>query len=77
MTLGAVVWLSVSTLTAHMLPPGDHIRELRLADQIRSYMVHIPRSYDATKSTPVVVVFHSANDERVDDGPVLRPEREG
>ena len=60
MTSGAVVWLSLSTLTAHMLPPGDHIRELTVADQIRSYTVHIPGSYDASRPTPVVLVFHSA-----------------
>lgn len=60
MTSGAVVWLSLYALTAHVLPPGDHVRELRVADQIRSYVVHIPRSYDSNKSTPVVLVFHSA-----------------
>ena len=60
MISGAVLCLGLFTLTAHMLPPGDHIRELRVADQIRSYMIHIPRSYDVSKSTPVVLVFHSA-----------------
>jgi polyhydroxybutyrate depolymerase len=60
MNPGALVLLSVSALTAHMLPPGDYFRELRVDDQIRSYSVHIPPSYSTQRASPVVLVFHSA-----------------
>ena len=60
MNSAAIVLLSLSTLTAQMLPPGDHVRELRVVDQIRSYLVHIPLSYQSGKPAPVVLVFHSA-----------------
>jgi polyhydroxybutyrate depolymerase len=42
------------------LAPGDHARELRIGDQIRSYLVHVPPSLDGQKPVPVVLVFHSA-----------------
>ncbi len=60
MNFGALVLLSLSVLTAQMLPPGDHVRELRVADQFRSYSVHLPPSYDFRRPSPVVLVFHSA-----------------
>ena len=60
MNSAALVLLSLSALTAHMLPPGDHVRELRVVDQIRSYSVHIPPSYNSRRPSPVVLVFHSA-----------------
>ena len=60
MNPGTLVLLTLSALTAHMLPAGDHVRELRIADQIRSYSVHIPPSYDFRRPAPIVLVFHSA-----------------
>jgi polyhydroxybutyrate depolymerase len=57
---GALVLLSLSALTPQKLLPGDHFRELPVADQIRSYSIHIPPSYTPQKPSPVVVVFHSA-----------------
>src|SRR5271166_2387620 len=60
MNSAALVLLSLSAWTAHMLPPGDHVRELRVVDQIRSYSVHIPPSYNSRRPSPVVLVFHSA-----------------
>src|SRR5208337_1271432 len=60
MNSAALVLLSLSALTAQMLPPGDHVRELRIGDQIRSYSVHIPPSYNSRSPSPVVLVFHSA-----------------
>jgi polyhydroxybutyrate depolymerase len=60
MTAGYVVSLALSVVSAHMLPSGDHSRELRVGDQVRSYQLHIPSSYQAGTPTPVVLVFHSA-----------------
>jgi polyhydroxybutyrate depolymerase len=40
------------------LPPGDHIRTLEVDQRSRSYLVHIPKSYDGTKAVPVVLAFH-------------------
>jgi len=60
MNPGALVLLSLSTLTAQMLPAGDHVRELRIGDEIRSYSVHIPPSYNSRRPASVVLVFHSA-----------------
>ncbi len=60
MNASAVVLLGLATVSAHMLPPGDHVRELRIGSQIRSYSVHIPLSYNYRKPSPVVLVFHSA-----------------
>jgi polyhydroxybutyrate depolymerase len=42
------------------LPPGDHVRSLKIGDHSRSYSVHVPPSYDARRPTPVVLAFHSA-----------------
>ncbi len=37
---------------------GDHTRSLSLGDLKRSYLVHVPKSYDGTKPFPVVLAFH-------------------
>jgi len=40
------------------LTPGDHTRSIEIDGRRRSYLVHVPESYDAEKPTPVVLVFH-------------------
>ena len=40
------------------LDPGDSTRTLTVGDLKRSYLVHIPKSYDPKKPTPVVLAFH-------------------
>jgi polyhydroxybutyrate depolymerase len=60
MTSGSLLLVALSAIAAKPLPPGDHIRELIIGDQFRSYSVHIPPSYDPKTPTPVVLVFHSA-----------------
>jgi polyhydroxybutyrate depolymerase len=40
------------------LASGDHTRNLRFEDRDRRYLIHIPKSYAASKPTPVVLVFH-------------------
>ena len=42
------------------LKPGDYTRELKVGDVTRSYLMHIPPSYDPKKKTPVVLAFHGA-----------------
>jgi poly(3-hydroxybutyrate) depolymerase len=40
------------------LTAGDHTRTLRVGKLERRYRVYIPKKYDASKATPVIVVFH-------------------
>ncbi len=40
------------------LTAGDHTRTLRVGDLERRYRVYIPKKYDASNATPVIVVFH-------------------
>lgn len=42
------------------LTPGDHTRGFALDHRDRSYLVHVPKTYDLTKPTPVVLAFHGA-----------------
>ena len=56
----SLLLMTLCTLAPRPLTAGDHLRELRIGDQFRSYSVHVPPSYDARKPTPVVLVFHSA-----------------
>ncbi len=53
--------LGVGPATAPVpLGPGDHLRRLTVDGRPRSYLVHVPPSYDPAKPTPVVVAFHGA-----------------
>ena len=40
------------------LTAGDHMRTLRVGELERRYRVYIPKKCDASKATPVIVVFH-------------------
>lgn len=40
------------------LTPGDHTRSLVVAGRERSYLVHVPRAYDAGQPAAVVLAFH-------------------
>ncbi|AGA26545.1 extracellular catalytic domain type 1 short-chain-length polyhydroxyalkanoate depolymerase [Singulisphaera acidiphila] len=40
------------------LEPGDSTRTITVGDLERSYLVHVPKSYDGSKPVPVVLVFH-------------------
>jgi polyhydroxybutyrate depolymerase len=39
---------------------GDHRRELTVDGRKRSYLVHVPPTYDPAKPTPLVLAFHGA-----------------
>src|SRR5438445_11884944 len=45
---------------ADPLGPGDHDRTVKVGEQERSYVLHVPKSYDAKKPAPVVVALHGA-----------------
>jgi len=40
------------------IQPGDHTRSLEVDARTRTYIVHVPLSYDGTKPFPVVLAFH-------------------
>ncbi|MCY2929712.1 MAG: hypothetical protein NTV86_09510 [Planctomycetota bacterium] len=52
--------MSRPTTQPTALGPGDHVRTLTVDGRSRSYLVHVPPQYDATKATPVVLIFHGA-----------------
>ncbi|MBL8794597.1 MAG: dienelactone hydrolase family protein [Planctomycetia bacterium] len=52
-----------------LLGPGDHTRSIKLGEQTRSYLVHIPKGYDPKKPTPVVLALHGA----AMNGPMMAP----
>lgn len=40
------------------LPPGDSTRMLQVDSKMRSYVLHVPSTYDGSKAAPLVVDFH-------------------
>lgn len=60
MTTGSVLLSALFLLGNVPLAPGDHVRPLPVAGEVRSYAIHVPPSYDAKRPTPVVLVLHSA-----------------
>lgn len=42
------------------LQAGDHVQKLIVDQRSRTYLVHVPRKYDPTVSTPIVLIFHGA-----------------
>lgn len=43
---------------ANTLGIGDHSRALTVDGLKRTYVVHVPKSYDGSQPCPVVLVFH-------------------
>jgi polyhydroxybutyrate depolymerase len=39
---------------------GDYTRTLMMGEQKRTYLVHVPKHYDPTKSVPVVLALHGS-----------------
>ena len=58
--LFCLAMLIVLPANAEPLQSGDHKRSLELDKRTRSYLVHIPKSYDGSKAWPVVLAFHGA-----------------
>jgi polyhydroxybutyrate depolymerase len=40
------------------LGPGDHTRTLTVGGRERSYLAHVPKSYDGSRAFPVVLAYH-------------------
>jgi polyhydroxybutyrate depolymerase len=49
-----------STKKEDRLGPGDHTRTVTVGKEKRTYLVHIPKSYDPKKPAPVVLALHGA-----------------
>ena len=56
----ALQLIALLAISADPLAPGDHNRSLKMGEQTRSYLVHVPPKYDPQKPTPVVLVLHGA-----------------
>src|SRR3954453_3178070 len=50
--------LALPFAPAEALGPGEHTRTLASGGLERTYLVHVPRSYDGKRPYPVVLVFH-------------------
>ena len=42
------------------LGPGDSVRSVKMGDETRTFLVHVPKNYDPKKPTPVVLILHGA-----------------
>ena len=55
MSPAVLLLIALSAPGGNFLAVGDHSRELKIGETFRSYLVHIPRSYDPNRPTPVVL----------------------
>jgi polyhydroxybutyrate depolymerase len=60
MTAWCLPLAALLAVGADPLGPGDSTRTVKVGDQERSYVLHVPKSYDAKKPTPLVVALHGA-----------------
>jgi polyhydroxybutyrate depolymerase len=60
MNLWSAPLLALLAWNADPLTPGNHTRTLKVGSLTRSYIVHVPKSYDPKKPTPVLLAFHGA-----------------
>jgi polyhydroxybutyrate depolymerase len=45
------------------LKPGDHTRSVEVDQLSREYLVHVPKCYDGSKATPLVLAFHGGGSD--------------
>ncbi len=50
--------LLMAAVSANVLQPGDYRRSLTVDGRERTYLLHVPPSYDGHRSVPLVLVFH-------------------
>jgi polyhydroxybutyrate depolymerase len=55
-----LAFLALALARPDPLGPGDHKRTLTVDDLQRTYLVHVPKSYDPKIATPVVLALHGA-----------------
>jgi polyhydroxybutyrate depolymerase len=53
-----ILILAVAGTQTDTLGAGDHTRTLTVGTLKRTYLVHVPKSYDGTKPYPVVLAYH-------------------
>ena len=58
--MGAMLLICAALVHDTQLGPGNHTVRLGVDGWLRSYQVHIPKTYDPAKPMPVVLVFHGA-----------------
>ena len=60
--MNAAILCSVLALanSTEFLAPGNYTRTVQADGRERSYLVHIPKKYDAKNPTPVVLILHGA-----------------
>ena len=60
--MNAAILCSLLALAAsnESLAPGNYTRSVQADGRERSYLVHIPKKYDAKHPTPVVLILHGA-----------------
>ncbi|MSR59713.1 MAG: polyhydroxybutyrate depolymerase [Planctomycetaceae bacterium] len=59
--MNTLILLLVAFLPDPPPEPGKHTIRLTVDDRPRSYLMHIPTSYDAAQPTPVVLAFHGTS----------------
>lgn len=50
--------LALLTFSPEPLKPGGHARSVQVGEASRSYLLHVPPSYDPEKPTPLVLALH-------------------
>lgn len=55
-----VLLVSRSAAIAAEVHPGDHFQELRIDRLARTFIVHVPAQFDATRKWPAVIMLHGA-----------------
>src|SRR6266852_4821262 len=54
----ALTMLTLLNTGTDPIKSGDYLRSLQVGGRIRIYLVHVPKSYEGSKSYPVVLVLH-------------------
>jgi polyhydroxybutyrate depolymerase len=55
--------LLIMTTAADPFKPGNHTRSLEVDQRQRNYLVHVPPSYDGSRTFPVVLAFHGGGSD--------------
>jgi polyhydroxybutyrate depolymerase len=58
---------STGTCPTAVAPPGDTTRSVSVDGTMRSYVLHVPSTYDGKNPVPLVVDFHGVGDSGLDE----------
>ena len=56
--IGGVAWAKVQAERARAIPPGHQELTLKAGSLERSYLLHVPPTYEKTKPLPLVIMLH-------------------